>query len=357
MSEGAFGLATALIYPPASYASTDELVALAKVSARYGGIYISHVRNEGDRVDAAMREAIEVGLRAKLPVVVFHLKVSGKRNWGRMAEVVALLEDARARGVAISACMYPYTFSGTGLAAQLPGWAQEGGAEKMVLRLRDPAERARMREEMTRGGSGLGGVDLTTIQIGAVPPETDQSVMGKRIPEIAASRGKDPWETYFDLLVETRGNALALYHSMNEADLRVAMRAPWVSIATDAEATHPKGELGRQHVHPRAYGTFPRVLGRYVREAAVFDLPEAIRKMTGLPASQVGLLDRGTLRVGAFADIVTLDPNNVVDLATAERPHQFSRGIMHVVVNGVLTVDREQHTGARAGRALRRGAD
>jgi dihydroorotase/N-acyl-D-amino-acid deacylase len=358
MKEGAFGLATALIYPPASYASTDELVLLAKVSARHGGIYISHVRNEGDRVDVAMREAIEIGERARLPVVVFHMKVSGKRNWGRMPEVVKLLEDARSRGVAISACMYPYTFSGTGLAAQLPSSAQEGGTDKMVERLRDPAKRARIREEMERGGSGLGGVDLPSIQVGAVPPDADQSVMGKRVLEIARARGKDPWETYFDLLVETRGNAFALYHSMNEADLRVAMRAPWVSIATDAAATNPRGELGRQHAHPRAYGTFPRVLGRYVREEGVLTLPDAVRKMTSLPASQVGLRDRGVLRVGVFADIVTFDPKKVVDLATAEKPHQFSIGIEHVVVNGVLTVDGERHTGARAGRAVRgRGAE
>jgi len=352
MSEGTFGLATALVYPPASHTSTDELVAVAEIAAKRGGIYASHVRGESGRVFDAIGEAITIGERARLPVLVYHLKIAGRPNWGRMPEVGALIEDARARGVAISACQYPYAAAGTGICAPIPDWAQEGGPTALVERLRAPETRARIRAEMETRDAMLGRIDFDAIQIASVPADGDHSLMGKRVSEIARARGRDPFEIYFDVVTDHRTNVFAIFHSMSEDDVRTAMQFPWVSIASDAEATSPA-----QHglVHPRAYGTFPRVLGRYVRDAKVLTMPEAIRKMTSLPASQLGIVDRGVVREGAFADLVIFDPARVADTATYEAPHAYAVGIEHVIVNGVVTIDAGDHTGARAGRPIRHG--
>lgn len=339
MREGTFGLATALAYPPASYTTTDELVALAEVAASHGGIYASHVRGESGRVFDAVGEAIAIGERAKLPVLVYHLKIAGRPSWGRMGEIGALFEDARSRGVAVSACQYPYAAAGAGIIAPIPDWAQEGGPPALIERLRDPTTRARIRREMDEREAFLGRVDFDAIQVG-----------GRRIADLARERGEDPFETYFDLVVLHRTNLFVVYHSMSEDDVRTAMRFPWLSIATDAEATSPAQNM---QVHPRAYGTFPRVFGRYVRDEKVLSLEDAVRKMTSLPASQLGLADRGVVREGAFADLVVFDPTTVLDRATFEAPHAYPVGIEHVVVNGVVTVDSGEHTGARAGRAVR----
>jgi N-acyl-D-amino-acid deacylase len=361
MRDGAFGLATALIYPPAAFASTDEIVALAKVAARHGGIYISHVRGESFRIKEAIAEAIAIGEQAKLPVVIYHLKVAAKPLWGSMGDVGNIIEAARARGVNVSACQYPYTAGGTGLAASLPGWVQEGGREEMLSRLRDASLIPKIRAEIETKlpGEGFDGAEnlvagstFEGIQIASVPQDRDQSVVGKRISEIAAARGEDPWDTYFKLLTENDGRVGALYHMMSEEDVRTAMRFSWVSVGTDAAAIKPDGELGRGQPHPRAYGTFPRILGRYVRDTKLLPMEEAIRKMTGLAAAQLQIRERGELRPGWFADIVIFDPATVVDNATFERPHQYPTGIRDVIVNGVVTVENEQHTGARAGRAL-----
>lgn len=361
MRDGAFGLATALIYPPAAFASTDEIVPLAKVAARHGGIYITHVRGESFRVKEAVAEAITIGEQAKLPVVIYHLKVAARPLWGTMGDVGKIVEEARARGVKVSACQYPYTAGGTGLAASLPGWVQEGGREEMLARLRDASLRPKIRAEIetTLPGEGFDGAEnlvagstFEGIQIASVPQDRDQTVVGKRISEIAAGRGEDPWDTYFRLLTDNDGRVGALYHMMSEEDVRTAMRFPWVSVGTDAAAIKPEGELGRGQPHPRAYGTFPRILGRYVRDARLLPMEEAVRKMTGLAAAQLQIRERGELHPGWFADLVVFDPATVVDNATFERPHQYSTGIRHVVVNGIVTVENEQHTGARAGRAL-----
>jgi N-acyl-D-aspartate/D-glutamate deacylase len=361
MREGAFGLATALIYPPASFASTDEIVALAGAAARHGGIYITHVRGESFRVKEAIREAISIGERAKLPVVIYHLKVAARPLWGTMGEIGKIVDEARARGVKVSACQYPYTAGGTGLAASLPGWVQEGGRERMLERLRDPALRPKIRAEIETKlpGEGFDGAEnlvagssFEGIQIASVPQDRDQSVVGKRISQVAAERGEDPWETYFRLLLDNDGRVGALYHMMSEEDVRTAMAFPWVSVGTDAAAIKPEGALGRGQPHPRAYGTFPRILGRYVRDAKLLPMQEAIRKMTSLAAAQLQIRERGELRPGWFADVVIFDPATVMDHATFERPHQYSTGIRYVLVNGVVTVEAEQHTGARAGRAL-----
>jgi N-acyl-D-aspartate/D-glutamate deacylase len=356
MTEGSFGFSSALIYPPGSFSSTDELVALAKVAARHGGIYITHVRGESFRLKEAIDEAMAIGEQAKLPVVVYHLKVAARPNWGSMGAVLSQIEAARARGLQVSATQYPYTAGGTRLAACLPGWAQEGGQEAMLRRLIDPALRQRMRREIETEIDGwenlIAGSTFEGIQIASVPEDADHSVVGRRITEIAAARAKDPWEVFFDLLVETRGRAGALYHMMSEEDVRTAMASPWISIGTDAAAIAPEGLLGRGQPHPRAYGTFPRVLGKYVRDDKVLDLALGIHKMTGVAAAQMQIPDRGVIREQAFADLVVFDAATVTDLATFERPHQFPTGIDVVIVNGVVTVEGGAHTGATAGRAL-----
>jgi N-acyl-D-aspartate/D-glutamate deacylase len=355
MQQGAFGFATALIYPPASYTKTDELVALAQVAAKYGGLYISHVRGESFRVREAIGEAIQIGGAAHLPVVIYHLKIGAKANWGHMADIGALVDSARARGADVSACQYPYMAGGTGLQATLPGWAQEGGREKMLERLRDPRQRARMKHDIeanTEVENLLAGATFDGVQIASVPPDKDQSIVGKRLSQIASERGQDNWDTLFAILLENDGRVGALYHMMSEEDVKTAMQFPWVSVGTDSAAIKPEGELGRGQPHPRSYGTFPRILGRYVRELHVLALPEAIRKMTSLAAAQLKIVNRGTLKEGYFADVVVFDPATVADTATYEKPHQFPIGINTVVVNGVVTVRNGRHTGAHAGRAL-----
>jgi N-acyl-D-amino-acid deacylase len=355
MQQGSFGFATALIYPPASYTTTDELIALAKVAAKYSGIYISHVRGESFRVKEAIGEAIRIGEQAGLPVVVYHLKIGAKANWGHMADIRGLIEQAQARGVNVTACQYPYTAGGTGLQATLPGWAQEGGRESMLARLANPAERARMRHDIeanTEVENLLAGATFDGVQIASVPADKDQSVVGKRLSQIAAGRKMDSWDTLFAVLVENDGRVGALYHMMSEDDVKAAMQFPWVSVGTDSSALKPEGELGRGQPHPRSYGTFPRILGRYVRDEKVLSLPEAIRKMTSLAASQMKIAERGTLKDGFFADIVIFNPRTVADTATFEKPQQYPVGIDTVIVNGVVTVRNGQHTGAHAGRAL-----
>ncbi len=355
MQQGSFGFATALIYPPASYTTTEELTALARVAAKYGGIYISHVRGESFRVKEAIGEAIQIGDQAGLPVVIYHLKIGAKANWGHMADIRRLVEQAQARGLNVTACQYPYTAGGTGLQATLPGWAQEGGREAMLARLANPAERARMRRDIeanTEVENLLAGATFDGVQIASVPADKDQSIVGKRLAQIAAERHKDNWETLFAVLTENDGRVGALYHMMSEDDVKTAMQFPWVSVGTDSSAIKPEGELGRGQPHPRSYGTFPRILGRYVRDEHVLPLPEAIRKMTSLAASQMKIADRGTLKEGYFADIVIFDPRTVADTATFEQPHQFPVGIDTVIVNGVVTVRNSKHTGAHAGRAL-----
>src|SRR5262249_6890022 len=285
MQQGAFGFATALIYPPASYTNTAELVALAGIAAKYGGVYISHIRGESFRVKEAIAEAIDIGREAGLPVVIYHLKIAAKANWGHMNEIGAQIEEARARGVNVSACQYPYTAGGTNLPATLPGRAQEGGREKMLARLKDPAERARMRRDIeanTEVENLLAGSTFDGIQIASVPPDKDQSIVGKRLSQIAAERHQDNWDTLFSILIDNDGRVGALFHMMSEDDVRTAMRFPWVSVGTDSDARRPDGPLGAGQPHPRSYGAFPRILGRYVRDEHVLALPDAIRKMTSL---------------------------------------------------------------------------
>ena len=356
MRDGAFGLSSALIYVPGTFAKTDELLALAKVAAKYKGIYISHIRGESFNLFNALDEAIGIGRDADLPVVVYHLKVAAKANWGRMAEAIAKIDKARAQNVQVSATMYPYTAGGTGLAATLPLWVQEGGREKMLERLKDPAIRARARHEIETKLDGWENLLMATtfegIQIASVPREFDQTVLGKRISEIAAERKADPWEVYFALLVDSGGRIGALYHMMSEDDVKTGLRAPWVTIGTDSSALRSEGVLAQGSPHPRSYGTFPRILGKYVRDEKVLSLQDAVHRMTGAAAAQMGIRDRGLIREQQLADLVVFNAESVKDNATYERPHQYSTGIEYVVVNGVPVLDKNGLTGARPGRPL-----
>jgi N-acyl-D-aspartate/D-glutamate deacylase len=356
MRDGAFGLSSALIYVPGSFAKTDELVALAKVASKYKGIYISHIRGESFNLFNALDEAIAIGREASLPVVIFHLKVGAKANWGRMSEALAKIDAANAAGVAVSATMYPYAAGGTGLAATLPLWVQEGGREKMLARLNDRATRVRARQEIETKLDGwenlLKAATFEGIQIASVPKEFDQSVLGKRITRIAAERKRDPWDVYFQLLIDSGGRIGALYHMMSEADVTTGLQSRRVTIGTDSSALRAEGALAQGSPHPRSYGSFPRILGKYVREDKALGLPDAIRRMTAAAAQQIGIRDRGTIVQGAYADLVVFNPATVKDNATYDKPHQYPSGIEHVIVNGVPVLDPKGLTGARPGRPL-----
>jgi N-acyl-D-amino-acid deacylase len=356
MAEGAFGLSSALIYVPGSFASTEELVALARAAARHRGIYVSHIRGESFRLFDALDEALRIGHEADLPVVIYHLKVAARANWGRMGEVVARLQAAVQQGQAVSATMYPYAAGGTNLNATLPLWVQEGGREAMLARLRDPRVRARARREVETTIDGwenlILGATFDGIQIASVPAGKDASVVGQRITAIATARRQDPWDTYFDLILANDGQVGALFHMMSDEDVATGLRWGAVTIGTDSAAVRPEGVLGRGAPHPRAYGTFPRVLGKYARDEGLIDLPEAVRRMTSAAAQQFRIRDRGSVRAGQFADLVVFDAATVADRATYEQPHQFPVGVTHVVVNGVPVLTAGELTGARPGRPL-----
>jgi N-acyl-D-aspartate/D-glutamate deacylase len=357
MAQGAFGLSSGLIYPPNSYMTIDELVELARVAGQGGGIYISHLRDEGAGLVKAVQEAITIGERAGLPAEIFHFKAVGSMR-GRILEAVRLIEDARSRGIEVAANQYPYVASSTGLAARgIPPWVQEGGRQKMIERLKDPKVRERIRPEMASGLPGwesindLGGFE--NIRVSRVRSERNKKYEGQSVAAIAKDRGTAPEDTLMDLLVEEEGNVSAVYFIMTEEDVTEAMKLPWVSIGSDGTAVRPDGVLGHGRPHPRWYGTFPRVLGKYVREEKVLTLEEAIRKMTSLPAAQLRLADRGLLKVGMAADVVVFDPARVTDQATFEDPHRYAEGIDIVIVNGEVVVDEGRHTGATSGRVLR----
>ena len=331
MRDGAFGLSSALIYVPGSFASTEELVALARAAARHKGIYVSHVRGESFRLFEALDEAVRIGREASLPVIVYHLKVAARANWGRMGEAVQKLEQARKDGVNVSATMYPYTAGGTNLNATLPLWVQEGGRDAMLERLKDPATRTRARREIETTIDGwenlILGSTFEGIQVASVPPDADQSVVGKRVAEIAQARKQDVWDTYFNLILDTGGRVGALFHMMSEADVKTGLAWSQVTIGTDSAAVRTDGPLSRGAPHPRAYGTFPRVLAKYVREEGVVALPEAVRRMTSAAAAQFQVPDRGVIRPGPFADLVVFDPAKIADAATYDRPHQYPTGL------------------------------
>ncbi|HYE87821.1 MAG TPA: D-aminoacylase [Vicinamibacterales bacterium] len=356
MKDGAFGLSSALIYVPGTFATTEELITLARAAARNNGIYITHVRGESFNLFNALDEAIRIGRDAGLPVVIFHLKVAAKANWGRMNEAVDKIQKANDAGQRVSATMYPYAAGGTGLAATLPLWVQEGGRERMLERLKDPAIRARARQEIETKIDGWENLLMATtfegIQVASVPRDFDRSIIGKRLSQIAAERKADPWDVYFSLLADSGGRIGALYHMMSEDDVVTALRAPFVTIGTDSAALRTEGVLAQGSPHPRAYGTFPRVLGKYARDGNVLRLHEAVRRMTSLAAAQMGIQDRGAIRERFMADLVVFNPATIADKATYEQPHQYPVGIDYVIVNGVVVLEPGGLTGARPGRPL-----
>ncbi|HVO34253.1 MAG TPA: D-aminoacylase [Gemmatimonadales bacterium] len=357
MRQGALGVSSALVYAPAFYAKTAELIALAKVAAKYGGVYATHIRNEGSRIDEALAEAFRIGREARVPVEVWHLKVAGRASWGRMPRILARFDRLRAAGQRVGANSYPYTASATSLDASIPAWAHAGGVDSMLARLRNPATRARIRREMgggTRQESFSGGAGgLSGVMVLGVLDSTLKRYEGRRITEIARDEHRDPYDVLFDILLADHARTGAAYFSMSEADVRAAVAAPWIGVGMDFGAVAPDGPLHMRVVHPRAYGTFPRILGRYVREEHALTLEAAVRKMTGVAAERLGLKRRGILREGNFADITVFDPTMVADRATFQDPHQPSVGIRYVLVNGRFTLDGGHLTGERPGRALR----
>jgi N-acyl-D-amino-acid deacylase len=353
MEDGAFGLSTSLIYVPDTYASTEEIVALAKVVARYGGSYITHQRNEDDTIDASLDEVFRIAREAGLPAEVYHLKTAGKANFGEMPAVLKRIEAARAQGLDVTADQYPWTASSNGLDASLPVWVREGGAEKLVERLRDPATRARAHADFLKENEGAWPEHAGEILITSVLNSTLKKYEGKTIAEIARAEAKDPVDVIMDVVIADKGNTGRVSFSMNEDDVRAALKHPLVSFCTDSGAMAEDGIFAQEKSHPRAWASAPRILGKYVREEKLLPLEEAIRKMTSLPASRMRLHDRGVVRVGMRADLVAFDPEQVRERSTYTDPTHYSEGIPYVAVNGVLVVDEGRITSARPGRILR----
>jgi dihydroorotase/N-acyl-D-amino-acid deacylase len=359
MREGAVGLSTSLQYAPAPYATTEELIALAREAAKFGGIYASHIRNEGDSILTALDEAFRIGREAAIPVEIWHLKAAGKANWGRMPEIVARIEQARRSGVDVAADTYAYPAWFNTFSAVIPPWAHDGGDQKLVERLKDPAARARIRKEMETPSDDwnnewqeVPGPDA--ILVGAVQNPKLVPLEGKSIAEIARLWNKDPIDTVFDLLIEDEAFTGVAMVGMAEPDVALALEQPWVSVCNDSQGTAPDGLLGKEHPHPRAYGTFPRILRKYVRDEKKLTLEDAIRKFTALPAQRMRFADRGVLKAGMWADVVVFDPETIHDVATFENPNQLSEGMRFVLVNGVPVIDEGRMTNALPGKVLDR---
>jgi dihydroorotase/N-acyl-D-amino-acid deacylase len=358
MRQGAMGISSALEYPPAPYASTEELIALARVAARYGGIYATHMRDEGNAEMAALDETFRIGREARIPIEIFHLKTSGKRNWGNMPQVVERIDKARAEGLDVAADTYAYTAWSNGMAAFTPPWANDGGKEQLLQRLKDPAKRARMRKDMTTPSDTWDNEWLEIdgpqdVLICAVNHKELLQYQGKRLSEVAAEWHEDPIDAIFDFLIRDEAGTSVAVFGMSEPDVVLALQQPWVSVDNDDSATAPEGILGADHPHPRAYGTYPRILAKYVREEGKLSLPDAIRKFTALPAQREHLTDRGVIKRGMWADLVVFDSGAIHDVATYDNPNRFSVGVSYVLVNGVPVLEEGRMTGALPGKVLR----
>ena len=357
MLDGALGLSSSLIVPPDTYLTTRHLIELAKTVKPYGGLYSTHIRGEGNTIRDAILEAIEIGEKAQVPVDIIHLKIADKRMWGKMNEICDLIESARQKGQKVTANQYPYIAGQNYLMALIPPWALEGGKQQLKNRLKDAVLRRRMEQDILRGLPGwfdhyvlMKGWESAVVA--SIKTEKNKKYEGKSVAEIAAMSGKKPTDAVFDLLLDEDDPIPTVYFLMDEADVRTAMRVPWVSIGSDGEAVRPDGILGRGRPHPRWYGTFPRILGKYVREQNVLSLEQAINKMTLLNAEKLGISDRGRIARGKKADVTIFNASRVIDRATFEDPHQYPVGIEYVIVNGTVVIDRGNHLGAKPGRVL-----
>jgi N-acyl-D-amino-acid deacylase len=357
MEAGALGIGTSLIYPPAFYARTEELIELCKVAAKYHGKYISHMRSEGNQLLEAIDELLRISKEADIPAEIYHIKAAGQSNWGKADAMLAKIEDARKAGLKITANMYTYTAAGTGLDACLPPWTEDGGYPALFKRLRDPATREKIAAEVRTPSDKWENLYLAAgspekILLAGFKSEKLKPLTGKSLAEIAKMRGKDPIETAMDLISEDESRIDSIYFLMSEENVKKEIAKPWVSFGSDEASQAPEGNFLKSNCHPRAYGNFARVLAKYVREEKVLTLADAIRKLSGLPATNLGLDHRGFIREGMFADIVVFDPATIADRATFEKPHQYAVGMKHVFVNGVQVLRDGEHTGAKPGRAL-----
>jgi len=358
MRDGAVGVSTSLEYAPAPYAKTEEIIALASEASKFGGIYATHMRNEGDSVLESIDEAVRIGREAHIPVEIWHFKVAGKANFGRMPELVARVNKARAEGVDVEADTYAYTAWANSMSAFVPPWAHDGGDAKLIERLKDPATRARIRKDMETPSKDwdnewdeIRGPE--DVMIGVVQNPALKELQGKRLSEVAKILNKDPLDALLDLLIEDKAGTNCAVFGMSEHDVALALEQPWVSVDNDSSGTSPEGILGEEHTHPRAYGTFPRILRKYVREEKKLTLEEAIRKFSALPAQRMRLTDRGVLKQGMWADVVVFDPETVRDLATFDDPNRLSEGMEYVLINGVPVIENGKMTGALPGKVLR----
>ena len=357
MEEGALGIGSSLIYAPAFYAKTEELIELCKVAAQYKGKYISHMRSEGNQLIEAVEELMRISREAKIPAEIYHLKAAGKDNWPKMDRVLAMIEKARADGLPITANMYNYPAGGTGLDACLPPWTLDGGYEALFKRLEDPAMRKKIAAEVQQPSDKWENFYLAAgspdrILVVGFKNEALKPLTGKSLATVAKERGKDPIETAMDLILEDRSRVGTIYFLMSEENMRKQVKKDWVSFGSDEASQAPEGAFLKSNPHPRAYGNFARLLGQYAREEKLITLEEAVRRLTSLPARNLGLQDRGVLKEGMFADVAVFDPKTIADRATFEHPHQYAVGMKHVLVNGVPVLKDGEHTGATPGRAV-----
>jgi N-acyl-D-amino-acid deacylase len=357
MEAGALGIGTSLIYPPAFYAKTEELIELCKVAAKYRGKYISHMRSEGNHLLEAVDELLRISREAGIPAEIYHLKAAGQPNWGKEDELLAKIEAAQKEGLKITADMYLYPAAGTGLDASLPPWTADGGYPALFKRLRDPETRAKIAEQVRRPSDDwenfyLGAGSPDRILLVGFKSDKLKPLTGKTLAEIAKTRGTDPVETIMDLISEDESRINTVYFVMSEENVRKQVAKPWISFGSDEASQAPEGAFLKSNPHPRAYGNFARVLGRYVRDEKVISLAEGVRRLSGLPANNLGLDHRGLLQEGMFADVVVFDPKTITDHASFEKPHQYATGMKHVFVNGVQVLRDGEHTNAKPGRAL-----
>jgi N-acyl-D-amino-acid deacylase len=354
MREGALGVGSSLIYPPAVFADTEELVALAEAAAEFDGVYISHMRSEGDRLLEAVRELITIAEQADIPAEIYHLKAAGRKNWHKLDQVIELIDSARDSGLKISTNMYTYTGASTGVGACFPPWVQEGTDEEWVDRLRIDSVRMKVISEIQQENTDwenffTAAGDPSNILLLGFDNDSLQKYMGMNLAEISDAIGKPPAETLVDLVVSEGGNISAAYFLMSEENVRKKVKLPYMSFGSDARSVAAEGDILKDSTHPRTYGNFARLLGKYVRKEGVITLPEAIRKLSGLPADKFGLRDRGYLKKGFYADVVVFDPNTVIDHATFDNPHQYAEGVLHVFVNGKQVLSKGEHTGKKPG--------